>query len=627
MSRHGPAGIKRALAEFQAATPSTQLRSVHVAAAMNVPQATVESWRSLGKGPPFVKNQLGHCIYRKGEVLAWAKTYIPAPQRAPQKVKKMPPTPKNIVGQDTAQLSLQFNGLTVDDYVTTPVMAAWLGVPAWVAEHWRYKNQGPAFVRANDGKRVLYKVSDVKAFRALKKGPLAYTDGRLNTLPPEANKPAFNNLSNRKPTSEDDDTLTMTRWSNAELEKLAVAAVKLRKSSKNMQPIDAIIAVQQFVLDADRQRTPVQIRKTPAKQKLLDRITEIETGERAAAETAKKKQADDAQAQREAERLTTLDAERTARHQAEIDSKAKLGVDIDAAHGGEPPHKGDDGRQWPFPLPKPVQSELPLESPKSDQRTIFTNDTPLATAPNWAEAQQRLEQQFMHRLAPDPAPRPQVELHHAVINTPKPVEWDANMLVQQAAMMLERVFVETAKRLLTNPDVAPLIRSFILRQVPDTHAEHAPPKHKPPAPAAPTAEKPLPRVLVCGMQNYHHGTLQSAMDGKLQLRFWHDDGTKGSRITELEQKAKGVDWAVCPIGETSHTVIGVLQKASVRIERTTGLGVSSVMSALNKIAGIEAPSQGAVAEALKQALQPAAPHAPSGVQQAPRAAVQPAPSE
>lgn len=157
----------------------------------------------------------------------------------------------------------------------------------------------------------------------------------------------------------------------------------------------------------------------------------------------------------------------------------------------------------------------------------------------------------------------------------------ADTLVQAAAEFLERVVVATVKRVLTNSEIASMLRSLQNGAMPDLVVEdrssYNGAKHNP-LPQS-EAKGKLPVVLVMGMKPHTWANLQSKFNGRLTLRFWYEEGGKGRNLNSLREKAQGLPLAVATMDQMSHAAVQTVEAVGCRAIRVTG-GIESMQTAL-----------------------------------------------
>jgi len=145
----------------------------------------------------------------------------------------------------------------------------------------------------------------------------------------------------------------------------------------------------------------------------------------------------------------------------------------------------------------------------------------------------------------------------------------------------EKVIVATVKRVISNPEFAPILSSFLNRLMPSVQVQNAVTKHNP-APSPVDKMAGLPIVLICGIKPHNQGFLQSKFDKKLNLRFYHDDNKSNRNLSVLESKAESADRVLMSMEAVSHAQVETVQKLGKIFTRVTGAN-SSMETALESV--------------------------------------------
>jgi hypothetical protein len=147
------------------------------------------------------------------------------------------------------------------------------------------------------------------------------------------------------------------------------------------------------------------------------------------------------------------------------------------------------------------------------------------------------------------------------------------------------VLVESAKKLLTNGEIARMLRSLQNGVMPEVIVDSDLKKHNPFAPEA----KLNPRIrqlecLVCGFRGHQQSEINSRTAvgfETLHLKHWFAENPNEG-LTVLKQKAAASDVVLFSMENTSHSAVEAVQTLGRRIVRVTG-GQTSMLAALQKL--------------------------------------------
>jgi hypothetical protein len=147
-----------------------------------------------------------------------------------------------------------------------------------------------------------------------------------------------------------------------------------------------------------------------------------------------------------------------------------------------------------------------------------------------------------------------------------------DQLIDAGAGFIEELFMASAKRILTNPEVGRWLQGFMNRQLPNLVQEDAttkPTKHDP-TPIS-TQKGAVPKVVVCGVKPQHFNRLRDSINGRLQVNFFYDGGGGGGAgLLKLRDKLAGASVALFTIEATSHAHVGIAKQVGVRALRVSG---------------------------------------------------------
>jgi len=140
--------------------------------------------------------------------------------------------------------------------------------------------------------------------------------------------------------------------------------------------------------------------------------------------------------------------------------------------------------------------------------------------------------------------------------------------------------VDSVKKLLTNGDIARMLRSLQNGTMPEV-AVASPPRHSPVGAASAVKERKLD-CLVCGFKPHQQSELNARGVGLgLHLRFWYaEKPNEGMEV--LRQKVQSADVVLFSMEATSHSAVNIAQSANKRIVRVTG-GMSTMLEMLQKL--------------------------------------------
>lgn len=156
------------------------------------------------------------------------------------------------------------------------------------------------------------------------------------------------------------------------------------------------------------------------------------------------------------------------------------------------------------------------------------------------------------------------------------------LLVHAVAGFLEKVAIETVRRIMANPDIVGTLLRLQDGRVPEiTRPLVSVPKHNP----EPTSvDRPkVPTVLVCGLKGFQQSAVMNAINGRLNLKFWYA-AKPGEGVQVLKEKAKNADRVVMTMDATSHSAAQVVESLGKKITRILGGGttISTTLDAIAK---------------------------------------------
>lgn len=162
-----------------------------------------------------------------------------------------------------------------------------------------------------------------------------------------------------------------------------------------------------------------------------------------------------------------------------------------------------------------------------------------------------------------------------------------DLLVHACAGFLERVAVEFVRRLSHNADILGALASIQGRTI-ELPTTTKPPqislpvyKHNP-LPQGEDRDRP-PTVLVCGLKSHQQSAALTAINGRLNLKFWYA-AKPNEGINTLREKAKVADKVLVITEATSHTAVNTIESMGKKVVRITGGGttLNTVLDALAK---------------------------------------------
>lgn len=222
-------------------------------------------------------------------------------------------------------------------------------------------------------------------------------------------------------------------------------------------------------------------------------------------------------------------------------------------------------------------------------------ESKLAKGPDWQPTTKRHETALLAAPLPTIAPKPakaapapslaaatkaatapsQVDRWQAPPPPPAaPVALSQMPLDEQLSDALCALLVKTAKKFLVHPDIAKFLYKLSNTEVPDVQVMVPAPTQAPVVQPASPARTILKRILVIGADRHIQADLNKFVEGKLQLRFWFDDGP-----ANLNDKAVWCDMAICKMERCSHATVGVLKVLNKKHLAITG-ATSSIKAAL-----------------------------------------------
>lgn len=181
---------------------------------------------------------------------------------------------------------------------------------------------------------------------------------------------------------------------------------------------------------------------------------------------------------------------------------------------------------------------------------------------------------------PDLADKP---LTPAIPSTSEPTE---RSVTDVLSTFIAGVLVESVKKLLTNGEIARMLRSLQNGGMPSVAVDSSEgqPRHSPVgASSAPPKEQKL-SCLVCGFKGHQQSEINARTATgyeKLHLRFWYAENPNEG-ITVLKQKAQSADVVLFSMEATSHTAVATVQTVGKRIVRVTG-GMNAMLDALQRL--------------------------------------------
>ena len=138
------------------------------------------------------------------------------------------------------------------------------------------------------------------------------------------------------------------------------------------------------------------------------------------------------------------------------------------------------------------------------------------------------------------------------------------------------ILVEATRKLLTNGEIARVLRSMAQGQAPTVSHEDRAPRHNP-APFPQIAKGGGKTILLCGFKPHQQAAFMQAFPGT-HLKFWYAE-RPNEGLGVLKEKAAGADVVLFTMEATSHSAVAVVQALGKKIVRVTG-GSTAMMTAL-----------------------------------------------
>lgn len=180
---------------------------------------------------------------------------------------------------------------------------------------------------------------------------------------------------------------------------------------------------------------------------------------------------------------------------------------------------------------------------------------------------------------PESEPESVFEPYEEVPETQLGIE---NLLVHACAGFVEKVAIESVRRIFSNPQIRSALSVLQNGVVPAAPTVDLPavPKHNPVLVTPPKNRPPV--VLVCGFKGFQQPALQSALGNRLQLKFWY--GTKtGAGLKVLREKAQNAERVLLSVDAVGHDAVHILESMGKKILRVNGSS-SSTINALEHLA-------------------------------------------
>jgi hypothetical protein len=133
---------------------------------------------------------------------------------------------------------------------------------------------------------------------------------------------------------------------------------------------------------------------------------------------------------------------------------------------------------------------------------------------------------------------------------------------------LAEVMVDSLRKLLTNGEIARVLRSVVNGEIPTVIQEDRP-KHSAFVPTVAIKSDRL-TLLICGFLPHQQNQFVQAFP-KVHFRFWYSQNPS-TGIEQLREKAKTADTVLFKMEQTSHTAVQVVQSLGKPIVRVTGGG-------------------------------------------------------
>ena len=138
------------------------------------------------------------------------------------------------------------------------------------------------------------------------------------------------------------------------------------------------------------------------------------------------------------------------------------------------------------------------------------------------------------------------------------------------------ILVDATRKLLTNGEIARVLRSMAQGQAPTVIHEDRAPRHNP-APFPQIAKGNGRHILLCGFKPHQQAAFMQAFPGT-HLKFWYAE-RPNEGLGVLKEKATGADVVLFTMEATSHSAVAVVQALGRKIVRVTG-GSTAMMTAL-----------------------------------------------
>lgn len=139
------------------------------------------------------------------------------------------------------------------------------------------------------------------------------------------------------------------------------------------------------------------------------------------------------------------------------------------------------------------------------------------------------------------------------------------------------VLVDSVKKLLTNGEIAAMLRSLQNGVLPTAIVEDKP-RHNPLPPNVARLSKPT--YLLCGFKPHQQNTFLQAFPD-FHLKFWYAE-RPGEGMEVLRQKATNADAILFTMEATSHSAVAIASTVNRRIIRVTG-GSTAMVAALERL--------------------------------------------
>jgi hypothetical protein len=166
---------------------------------------------------------------------------------------------------------------------------------------------------------------------------------------------------------------------------------------------------------------------------------------------------------------------------------------------------------------------------------------------------------------------------------PAPTYREERSVTDVLSTFIADVLVESVKKLLTNGEIARMLRSLQNGSMPSVAVDSTPAtKHNPVPRSYVTRERKL-ECLVCGLKGHQQSEVNNRTVGlsNLHLRYWYADNPNDG-ITVLKHKAEASDVILFSMEATSHSAVAAVQALGKRIIRVTG-GMTTMLDTLLKL--------------------------------------------